>query len=200
MRTILFGIGGFLAILLLAGRGGSAPAPIKGQAPSSNLVVMSTSLGKIKIKLYPQKAPASVANFLKYADDRFYDNTVIHRVIPAFVIQGGGLDMTFTEKKAGKPIKNESNNGLSNKRGTIACARAFAPDSATCQFYINLKDNAFLDDDKATGKAGYCVFGEVIEGMDVADKIARVPTGARGIHRDVPVKNVVIHSVRRADK
>jgi cyclophilin family peptidyl-prolyl cis-trans isomerase len=199
VKSILFVSGACLVILLFASQAGTAPAPFK-PTNSPDVVVMDTSLGKIKLKLYAKQAPLTVANFLRYVDERFYDNTILHRVIPKFVLQGGGLDTSFQTKKTHKPIKNESSNGLSNKRGTIACARAAAPDSATSQFYINLKDNTFLDSGKAGNKSGYCVFAEVIEGMDVVDKIAAVKTGQRGIHRDVPVQSVVIQSVRRASK
>jgi cyclophilin family peptidyl-prolyl cis-trans isomerase len=185
--------------LVLAGRGDPAPLPPKF-LQAADLVVLETSMGRIKIKLYPRQAPASVANFLRYVDERFYDDTLIHRVVPGFVIQGGGHDSTMQLKKTGTPVKNEAANGLSNKRGTIACARAPAPDSATSQFYINLKDNAFLNRDKAADKIGYCVFGEVVEGMDVVDRIAGVRTGSKGVHQNVPEQNVVIKSVRRGGK
>ncbi len=168
------------------------------QAADSPVVVMETSMGKIKIELYPDKAPITVKNFLGYVDDKFYDGTIFHRVIPDFMIQGGGFEPGMTEKKTRDQIKNESSNGLSNTRGTIAMARTSAPDSATAQFYINVKDNDALN--KAPGKAGYCVFGKVIDGMDVVEKIRAVPTGNKGPHGDVPKDDVIIKSVRRADK
>jgi peptidyl-prolyl cis-trans isomerase B (cyclophilin B) len=160
------------------------------------VVAMETSKGTIKIELYPDKAPITVKNFLQYVRDKHYNGLIFHRVIPNFMIQGGGLEPGMKERKAGAPIKNESANGLSNKRGTIAMARAIAPDSATSQFFINVKDNDFLDKAKMQDNAGYCVFGRVIEGMDVVDKIKDVPTRALGAHRDVPVEDVAIKSVR----
>jgi peptidyl-prolyl cis-trans isomerase B (cyclophilin B) len=156
-------------------------------------VVMETSQGTIKLELDDAKAPITVANFLSYVDEQFYDNTVFHRVIGTFMIQGGGFEPGMKEKKTKAPIKNESPNGLSNARGTIAMARLPDPDSATAQFFINVVDNAGSLD-----KPRYCVFGKVVEGMDVVDKIKGVPTGRRGGHADVPEKDVVIKSVRRA--
>jgi len=141
-----------------------------------------------------------VKNFLTYVDARFYDNTVFHRVIPNFMIQGGGFEPEMREKKTGAPIKNESGNGLSNQRGTIAMARTSEPHSATAQFFINVRDNTFLDKEKARDGVGYCVFGKVTEGMDVVDKIKEVETANRGVHQNVPVKDVVIKSIRRLDK
>jgi peptidyl-prolyl cis-trans isomerase B (cyclophilin B) len=153
-------------------------------------------MGNIKVELYPDKAPGTVKNFLEYVDDKFYDGTIYHRVIANFMIQGGGMEPGLREKKTKAPIKNEAANGLSNTRGTIAMARTSEPDSATSQFYINVKDNTFLDKSNDPNKIGYCVFGKVIDGMDVVDKIKMVKTGAR----DVPEENVVIKSIRKADK
>ncbi|MCS6850103.1 MAG: peptidylprolyl isomerase [Gemmataceae bacterium] len=164
------------------------------------MVIMKTSLGTIKIELYPDKAPITVKNFLDYVDEKFYDGTIFHRVIPNFMIQGGGFEPGMKPKKTRGEIKNESSNGLQNMRGTIAMARTSAPDSATSQFFINVKDNDFLDKANARDGVGYCVFGKVIEGMDVVDKIKNVPTASRGGHGDVPVKDVIIESVRRAEK
>ena len=155
-------------------------------------VVMETSLGTIKIELDGDKAPVSTANFLSYVDDKFYDGTVFHRVIPTFMIQGGGFAPGMTQKKTKAPIKNESGNGLQNKRGALAMARTNDLNSATSQFFINVVDNDFLDSNR------YAVFAKVVEGMDVVDKIKAVPTGNRSGHGDVPVKDVVIQSVRRA--
>jgi peptidyl-prolyl cis-trans isomerase A (cyclophilin A) len=155
-------------------------------------VVMETSQGTIKIELDGDKAPLSTANFLSYVDDKFYDGTTFHRVIPTFMIQGGGFATGMRQKTAKAPIKNESGNGLLNKRGTVAMARTNDLNSATSQFFINVVDNAFLDGNK------YCVFAKVTEGMDVVDKIKAVPTERRGSFDDVPVKDVVIQSVRRA--
>ena len=162
-------------------------------------VVMETSLGTVKLELDDVKAPLTVANFLSYVDEKFYDNTIFHRVIPDFMIQGGGFEPGMKEKRTGDPIKNEAGNGLSNIRGTIAMARTRNPDSATAQFYLNVKDNPFLDRARAADGAGYCVFGKVTEGMEVVDKIKDVETANRGPHEKVPVKDVVINSIRRAD-
>jgi peptidyl-prolyl cis-trans isomerase B (cyclophilin B) len=163
----------------------------------SRWVVLETSMGRIKIELFADKAPITVRNFLGYVDGRFYDGTIFHRVIDGFMIQGGGWEPGMKEKKAREPIKNEAANRLSNARGTIAAARAAAPDSATCQFYINLKDNTFLDRKNSRDQVGYCVFGKVVEGMDVVDRIAKVQTGIHRMHRDVPKNDVVIRSIRR---
>src|SRR5262249_29253382 len=133
------------------------------------VVIMETSMGKIKIELNQDKAPISVKNFLSYVDDKFYDGLIFHRVISDFMIQGGGFEPGMNEKKTKSPIKNESSNGLSNKRGTIAMARTNVPNSATSQFYINVKDNEALDKANSRDGVGYCVFGKVIEGMDVVD-------------------------------
>ena len=156
------------------------------------VVIMETSFGTIKIELDEEKAPITVKNFLGYVDDKFYDGTVFHRVIKNFMIQGGGFQPGMKEKRTKAPIKNESGNGLSNSRGAIAMARTNALDSATAQFYINVVDNRALDGHK------YCVFGKVIEGMDVVDKIREVSTTSKGPHDDVPSDDVVIKSVRRA--
>jgi cyclophilin family peptidyl-prolyl cis-trans isomerase len=160
-------------------------------------VVMETSLGPITIELADDQAPVTVANFLRYVDDHFYDGTVFHRVIPNFMIQGGGFEPGLSQKKTHAPIKNEAGNGLSNARGTLAMARTSVPDSATAQFFINVKDNTFLDRAQAADRVGYAVFGKVIDGMDVVDKIKDVETGHRGGHDDVPRQDVVIQSVRR---
>ncbi|MCI0460240.1 MAG: peptidyl-prolyl cis-trans isomerase [Gemmataceae bacterium] len=157
-------------------------------------------MGAIKVELFEQKAPITVKNFLKYVDDKFYDGTVFHRVIGNFMIQGGGMEPGLKEKKTREAIKNEAGNGLANERGTLAMARTSVPDSATAQFFINLKHNDFLDRAKARDKVGYAVFGRVIDGMDVVDKIARVKTGERGGHEDVPLEDVVIKTARRAQK
>jgi peptidyl-prolyl cis-trans isomerase B (cyclophilin B) len=155
-------------------------------------VVMETSLGTIKLDLDGDKAPVTVVNFLQYVDDKFYDNTIFHRVIGNFMIQGGGFEPGMKQKKTKPPIENESGNGLSNARGTIAMARTNDLNSATSQFFINVVNNAGLDAPK------YCVFGKVTEGMEVVDKIKAVSTGQRDHHGDVPVQDVVIVSVRRA--
>jgi peptidyl-prolyl cis-trans isomerase B (cyclophilin B) len=161
-------------------------------------IVMETSLGTLKIELDGDEAPVTVANFLGYVDEQFYDNTIFHRVIADFMIQGGGFGPGLKEKKTRDPIKNESANGLSNTRGTLAMARTSAPDSATAQFFINVKDNGFLDRAQARDGVGYCVFGRVTDGLDVLDKIKVVPTARQGGHENVPKQDVVIKSVRRA--
>jgi peptidyl-prolyl cis-trans isomerase B (cyclophilin B) len=163
----------------------------------SNIVVMETSQGTIKLELYPDKAPLTVKNFLAYVDEGFYDGTVFHRVIPNFMIQGGGMEPGMRQKKTKASIKNESANGLANKRGSVAMARTNAPDSATAQFFVNVTDNGFLDKAQARDGVGYCVFGQVIEGLDVVDKIKAVKTTNKGGHDDVPVTDVVIQSARR---
>jgi len=162
------------------------------------VVVISTSLGDIKVELFEEKAPMTVKNFLDYARAGYYDGTIFHRVIPNFMIQGGGFDAQMREKHEGErpPIKNESTNGLKNEAGTLAMARTSDPDSATAQFFINVRNNDFLNRDRAQDGVGYAVFGKVIEGMDVVKKIEQGKTGARGMHRDVPTTPVVIQSVQ----
>lgn len=160
------------------------------------VVVIETTMGTIKVELFEDKAPITVKNFLQYVADKHYDGLIFHRVIPDFMIQGGGYEPGLKERKTRAPIKNEAGNGLSNVRGTIAMARTNVPDSATSQFFINVKDNTFLDRAQARDKVGYCVFGRVTEGMDVVDKISLVRTGRRGMLSDVPVEDVVIKSVR----
>ena len=164
----------------------------------STQVVIETSQGTIKVALEDDKAPMSVANFLKYVDEKFYDNTIFHRVIPTFMIQGGGFEPGMKQKKTKGTIKNESSNGVSNTRGTLAMARTNEPDSATAQFFINTVDNKFLDRAQAKDGFGYCVFAKVSEGLDVVDKIRGVSTTRRGHHDDVPMQDVVIKSIRRA--
>lgn len=161
------------------------------------IVVMETSMGKVRIELFADKAPKTVENFLDYVDSEFYDGTIFHRVIPDFMIQGGGFEPGMRQKNTKKAIKNESANGLSNTKGTLAMARTNDPDSATAQFFINVKDNDFLDRAKARDRAGYCVFGKVIEGMDVVDKIKKVETTKKGGHEAVPEEDVVIKSIQR---
>ncbi len=164
------------------------------------VVLMETSLGPVKIELFERLAPLTVKNFLQYVDDKFYDATIFHRVIPTFMIQGGGFLPGLTEKKARDPIKNESSNGLTNKRGALAMARTAIPDSASAQFFVNVKDNESLDKARARDGVGYAVFGRVLEGMEVVDKIRNVATGQRGDQEDVPKEDVVIKSIRRAEK
>lgn len=166
---------------------------------SNTSVIFETSLGTFEIALEDEKAPKSVANFLKYVDDKHYDGTIFHRVIPGFMAQGGGYDGSFEKRSVHDAVENEADNGLKNTRGTVAMARTSDPHSATAQFFVNVKDNGFLDH---TGKNssgwGYAVFGKVTSGMDVIDKIVSVPTSGRGpFSKDAPVDNVVITTARR---
>ena len=163
------------------------------------VVVIETNLGNISVELDAKNAPNTTANFLAYVDDGYFDDTIFHRVIPGFMIQGGGLTADMRDKPSKRaPIQNEANNGLKNDRGTIAMARTNDPHSATSQFFINLKDNDFLNYRSETMQGwGYAVFGKVIEGMDVVDKIAAVPTGNKGGHQDVPLETVTIKTIRR---
>jgi peptidyl-prolyl cis-trans isomerase B (cyclophilin B) len=159
-------------------------------------VVLETSLGTIKAELDEDRAPLTVANFLSYVHDGFYDGTIFHRVIKDFMIQGGGMEPGLKQKTTKAPIRNESNNGLSNDRGTLAMARTNDPNSATAQFFINTVDNHFLDRARSQDRVGYCVFGRVTEGLDVVDKIRAVATGRRGSFENVPAQDVVLLSVR----
>lgn len=162
-------------------------------------VKLSTSKGELVIELFEKEAPLTVQNFLSYVDSGFYDGTIFHRVIPGFMVQGGGFVPGMDQKRAGTPVKNEAFNGLSNKRGTLAMARTSDPDSATCQFFINLVDNKSLDrSDSSVRGAGYCVFGKVETGMSAVDAIAAVSTGMRAPHADVPREDVVIVQAKRA--
>ncbi len=163
-------------------------------------ITLKTSAGDITLELYEDKAPKTVENFLSYIDKGHYDNTIFHRVIDGFMIQGGGMDTDFQEKETDDPIKNEANNGLGNERGTVAMARTMVVDSATSQFFINVKDNQFLDFKNETPQGyGYCVFGKVVDGMDTVDKIKKAPTGNHGPHSDVPKENITIESVEKAE-
>ena len=192
----------------------TAPAPAKiepAAAPSSArpgletpgdaqtqppvYAMIETSMGDIVLALDPHKAPISVENFLSYVDQGFYDGTIFHRVMSTFMIQGGGFTQDMTKKEPGPPITNEWRNGLTNQRGTIAMARTNAPDSATCQFFINVKDNPNLD--RARGGAAYAVFGRVVAGMDVVDAIKMVETGPKGGHANVPILPVTIEKLKR---
>ena len=159
------------------------------------VVLMSTSMGEVKIELYEKEAPETVKNFLAYVNDKFYDGTIFHRVIPGFMIQGGGFTAAMEQKPTKSPIKNEAGNGLKNDTGTIAMARTSDPDSATAQFFINAKSNDFLNRDKAQDGVGYTVFGKVIEGMDVVRKIEQVQTSRKGMYADMPVESVLIKSI-----
>lgn len=169
----------------------------KPQNPNNPIVLMSTSMGDVKIELFKDKAPKTVENFLGYVNDEFYDGTVFHRVIPRFMIQGGGFAPDMKQKPTKAPVKNEAGNGLKNDLGTLAMARTSDIDSATAQFFVNVNDNDFLNhkNDSLQG-FGYCVFGKVIEGLKVAQKIEGVQTGTKGTYEDVPIEPVVIKSMR----
>jgi len=179
----------------------TAPAQAGKQAGPNPAVLVKTSMGDFKIRLFQDKAPVSVANFLAYVDERFYDGTIFHRVIDGFMVQGGGFTADLTKKETKAPIKNEATNGLSNKMGTVAMARTNIVDSATSQFFINVADNTFLDHKNGTPRDyGYAVFGEVISGMEVVARIKSVKTGAKGpFSSDCPLEPVTILSIRRAD-
>lgn len=173
----------------------------KEQKKTMNITI-ETSLGTITVELYQEKAPLTVSNILAYVDEKFYDNTIFHRVINGFMIQGGGFTKDMQQKTTKPPVKNEADNGLSNTRGTLAMARTMVVDSATCQFFINLEDRNALNLDfksKTDMGWGYCVFGKVTEGLDIVDKIAKVETGFSGRHQNVPVDPVMIKSIRRKE-
>ena len=185
-----------LALLLcsFAAAGASAkPLSVREHNP---IVRMVTSMGTIELKLFPDKAPVTVTNFLHYVKSGFYNGTIFHRVIPGFMIQGGGFEPGMRQKPTGAPIVNEADNGLKNTVGTIAMARTSDPNSATAQFFINTADNTFLNhrDDSIEGW-GYAVFGKVVQGMSVVRKIEAVPTGSRGPYQNVPLQDVVIEKM-----
>lgn len=164
------------------------------QVSANPVVVMKTSMGNIEIELLKDKAPITVKNFLQYVEDGFYDGTIFHRVIAGFMVQGGGFTADMKQKRTRPAIKNEADNGLKNTRGTLSMARTSAVDSATSQFFMNLVDNAFLD--HGTRDFGYAVFARITDGMEVLDKIGKVKTATKSGHRDVPVENVLIESVK----
>jgi cyclophilin family peptidyl-prolyl cis-trans isomerase len=159
------------------------------------MIRFETTLGDFTIEFFEKEAPQSVANFLKYIDDGFFDGTIFHRIVPGFVIQGGGFTEDMTQKKTHPPVKNEADNGLKNERGSLSMARTNDIHSATSQFFVNLKDNDFLDHKR--GNFGYAVFARVIDGMDVIDKIAAVETARKRGFDDVPVEAVIMKAVRR---
>ena len=161
------------------------------------MVRFETSLGGFTVELDAEKAPDTVANFLQYVDDGFFDGLIFHRVIPGFMVQGGGLDASMEQKPGRAPIKNEAKNGLKNDRGTVAMARTNDINSATSQFFINLSDNDFLNN--APGNFGYAVFGKVVDGMDTIDSMAKVRTGNRRGHGDVPATDIVVESAKRVE-
>jgi peptidyl-prolyl cis-trans isomerase B (cyclophilin B) len=185
---ITFAVFGFIAVTALT---------LQAANPQ---VLLKTNKGDITIELFQDKAPISVKNFLAYTDEKFFDGTIFHRVIKRFMVQGGGMTADMHEKSAKPPIKNEAANGLKNKRGTLAMARTPEIDSATCQFFINLVDNTFLDHKSSNPEEfGYAVFGKVVAGMDVVDAIAGVATGSKGGHQDVPREPVTILSASRLE-
>ena len=161
------------------------------------MIRFETSHGGFTIELFEKEAPLTVANFNQYVDDGFFEGTIFHRIVPNFVIQGGGLTADFEQKKTRAPVRNEADNGMQNLRGTLSMARTDAPHSATSQFFVNLTDNDFLD--YRPGNHGYAVFGRVVEGLDVIDRIAAVRTGRRHGHTDAPMEDVLIKSAKRVD-
>ncbi len=190
----------FTCTALLVTHGLAMAAESKESHARKPVVLMKTSEGAIRIELWPDKAPATVENFLRYIDQGFYNGTIFHRVIDNFMIQGGGFDADMKPKQGQEPIKNEASPDLCNDRGTIAMARTSVVDSATSQFFINVRDNDSLNQrDKTPGGFGYAVFGKIIEGMDVVDRIKRVPTTTIGPYQNVPSKPVVIDSVTRSE-
>lgn len=197
--SLAFAFSGRAADSKATSRPASAPASQPASKPAttqpSKRVVIETNLGRIVLELTPEKTPITVENFLRYVDARHYDNTIFHRVIQGFMIQGGGLGQDLREKKTKDPIKNESEKAIKNRRGAIAMARKPNPDSATAQFFINLVDNNRLD---YPNYGGYTAFGTVVEGMDVVDKIAEVPVKQSGVSEAQPVELVLIKSIRRA--
>jgi cyclophilin family peptidyl-prolyl cis-trans isomerase len=201
-----------LGLMMTMGCGGGSPPPAEEPAPAEEkspappaptstgtnpMVEMRTSLGTMKVELYPDKAPKTAENFLQYAREGFYDGTVFHRVISGFMIQGGGFTPDMSEKETRAPIENEASNGLKNVRGSLAMARTGDPHSASSQFFINTVDNPFLDfQDESVRGWGYAVFGKVVEGLETLDAIKKVSTGSRDGQDDVPLDPVVIESVR----
>jgi cyclophilin family peptidyl-prolyl cis-trans isomerase len=188
--------------LVLCVPGMSLAADKKGAASAEEknpVVILTTSKGVIEVELDAEKAPISTENFLSYVDDDFYDGTVFHRVIPGFMVQGGGFAPGMDQKPVKAPIKNEADNGRKNERGTLAMARTNVVDSATAQFFINVADSDFLNHSGPGAKYGYAVFGHVTKGMDVVDAIVGVPTGNRGGHGDVPVEDVLLEKAERKE-
>ena len=168
----------------------------RADQPADPIIILKTSLGTITLQLDATHAPLSTSNFLSYVNSKFYDGTIFHRIIPGFMVQGGGFTPEMTEKPTQPAIHNESTNGLKNLRGTISMARTSNPDSATSQFFLNLVDNAALDPTSDSGP-GYAVFGKIIGGLDVLDKMAQVPTTTRGEYENVPVTPVILISARQ---
>jgi peptidyl-prolyl cis-trans isomerase A (cyclophilin A) len=189
-------VGAMCAMAVQAQATTAPEAPASAAAPAapvaSHKVRLATSMGDITLELYKDKAPKTVDNFVQYVKAGHYDGTIFHRVIPNFMIQGGGMKADFSEKATRAPIQLESRNGLSNVKGSVAMARTMVPNSATAQFFINVNDNTFLDQPNARDGEGYAVFGKVIAGMDVVEKIKEVQTQAKGPHQNVPVQAVII--------
>ena len=192
VRKVLCRILAAAAVASLAG----CPRTARQNKPFFPVVAIDTSMGTIKAELWPDKSPVTVRNFLRYVDEKHYDGTIFHRVKPRFMVQGGGFTPAMAEKPTHEPIANEADNGVRNRRGTLAMARTEDVHSATAQFFINTVDNAGLDHN--VQGFGYAVFGKVIEGLDVVDRIERVETHTVGGHENVPVQTVLIRSVRRA--
>ena len=189
-----------MTAILISVSGASAGEEPKKQQPALPNVILETSEGSIRIELWPDRAPVTVQNFLQYVDEGFYNGTIFHRVIDGFMIQGGGFTPDMQQKQTRPPIKNEAAADLKNERGTIAMARTNVVDSATAQFFINVQDNPNLNHRDETARGfGYAVFGKVVAGMDVVDKIKRVATTSSGMHQNVPTKPVVIQQARRAE-
>ena len=196
-RIILSGwLGGWLATTAIAGSDDGEEAQTHNK--ENPVVIIKTSMGDITVELFAQDASKTVENFLQYADDGFYDGTIFHRVIPGFMVQGGGFDAEMNQQSTRPAIRNEAQNGLANKRGTLAMARTQVVDSATSQFFINLVDNAFLNHTRPDPRGfGYCVFGRVTAGMDVVDQMAAVATTRHGPHENVPREPIKILAVER---
>ena len=192
LPTILLGVAELMSSTVLGGDNSQG---------ETKMVTLTTSLGAIELKLDASRAPDTVSNFITYVEGGHYDGILFHRVIPNFMIQGGGMRAGLVESPTRAPIQNEADNGLKNLRGTIAMARTQDPHSATAQFFINLKDNSFLDHTEKTPAGwGYAVFGQVISGMDVVDRIASVETGSVGHHENVPIDDVIIEHARLRDQ
>jgi cyclophilin family peptidyl-prolyl cis-trans isomerase len=194
-----------LAFAFLAAQAGAAPvqapapalpAPVAKPTPDGPVIAFDTTMGTIQVALYATKAPLSTRNIMNYVKSGFYTGTVFHRVIPGFMIQGGGLDASMNEKPPSAPVRNEARNGLLNSRGSLSLARTSDPHSATSQFFISVKDNPALDFGISRDGWGYAVFGEVVSGMEVVDQIVAVPTSTRGVHQNVPITPVVINKAR----
>ncbi|MGC8493700.1 MAG: peptidylprolyl isomerase [Syntrophobacteraceae bacterium] len=195
LLIVLVSCGALLAHGFALAANAANEAKPEGKQPPNPIVVLKTTLGQIKIELWPDKAPETVKNFLRYVNEGFYNGTIFHRVISNFMIQGGGFTADMAQKPTHEPIKNEARSDVPNDRGTIAMARTMVVDSATAQFFINVVDNPFLNHtDNTPAGYGYAVFGKVIDGMDVVDKIKDVPTENRGPFQNVPVTPVVIES------